>query len=83
MSRIWRYGQTAPCFVYRLLHRATLEERVYDKTLVKEELFARVGRCSRFVVVVVCLQPSLWLCVYVEVRVRCRTLNELDPDPQT
>ncbi|KIY92254.1 Helicase ARIP4 [Monoraphidium neglectum] len=41
VSRIWRYGQTRPCFIYRLLHKATLEERIYDRTLAKEELFAR------------------------------------------
>jgi len=28
MARIWRDGQTKPCFVYRLLTAGTLEEKV-------------------------------------------------------
>eukprot|EP00775_Hariotina_reticulata_P004934 gene4934-5176_t len=42
VSRIWRYGQRRSCFLYHLLYSGTVEERLYDRTLAKEELFARV-----------------------------------------
>ncbi|PNH06473.1 Transcriptional regulator ATRX [Tetrabaena socialis] len=42
IARIYRFGQTHPTFVYRLLYAATLEERVYDQTVDKEELFSKV-----------------------------------------
>jgi SNF2 family DNA or RNA helicase len=42
VARIWRYGQEQPCFIYRLMYKGTLEENVYEQSLKKEELFARV-----------------------------------------
>lgn len=43
IARIYRFGQTRPSYVYRLLYGATLEELIYDRNLDKEELFAKVG----------------------------------------
>lgn len=40
MARIWRDGQTKPCFVYRLLTTGTLEEKVYQRQLLKSDLAA-------------------------------------------
>jgi hypothetical protein len=37
-SRIWRYGQVRPCFVYHLLYAGTVEQQLYDSTLAKQEL---------------------------------------------
>ncbi|EFJ40596.1 hypothetical protein VOLCADRAFT_48099, partial [Volvox carteri f. nagariensis] len=42
IARIYRFGQTRPTFVYRLLYAATLEELVYDLNVDKEELFNKV-----------------------------------------
>lgn len=42
IARIYRFGQTRPSYVYRLLYGATLEELIYDRNLDKEELFAKV-----------------------------------------
>lgn len=42
VSRIWRYGQTQPCFLYHLIYAGTVEEHLYARTLAKLELFARV-----------------------------------------
>lgn len=43
VSRIWRYGQTRPCFVYRLVYGGTMEETLYEATLGKEALFQQVS----------------------------------------
>lgn len=42
-SRIWRYGQSHPCFVYHLLYAGTLEQQQYTCALAKQELFERVS----------------------------------------
>jgi SNF2 family DNA or RNA helicase len=44
VSRIWRYGQSRPCFLYHLTYAGTVEEHLYARTLAKLELFARVRR---------------------------------------
>ncbi|KAG2487885.1 hypothetical protein HYH03_013467 [Edaphochlamys debaryana] len=38
MARIWRDGQTKPCFVYRLLTTGTIEEKIYQRQLQKADL---------------------------------------------
>ena len=38
MARIWRDGQKKPCFVFRLLTAGTIEERVYQRQLMKSDL---------------------------------------------
>ncbi|GLI69784.1 hypothetical protein VaNZ11_014442, partial [Volvox africanus] len=38
MARIWRDGQTKACFVYRLLTTGTIEEKVYQRQLMKADL---------------------------------------------
>jgi hypothetical protein len=47
VSRVWRYGQTRPCYIYHLLYGGTFETRVFERVLVKEELFERVSRFGR------------------------------------
>ncbi|CAI5470907.1 unnamed protein product [Closterium sp. Yama58-4] len=42
MFRVWRYGQTKKVFVYRLLAAGTMEEKIYNRQVVKEGLAARV-----------------------------------------
>jgi hypothetical protein len=42
VSRVWRYGQQRPCFIYHLMYAGTFETRVFERVLVKEELFQRV-----------------------------------------
>ena len=36
--RIWREGQTKPCFTYRLVTAASIEEKVYQRQLRKQEV---------------------------------------------
>jgi SNF2 family DNA or RNA helicase len=43
VSRVWRYGQQKPCFIYHLMYAGTFETRVFERVLVKEELFQRVS----------------------------------------
>lgn len=43
VSRVWRYGQQRPCFIYHLMYAGTFETRVFERVLVKEELFQRVS----------------------------------------
>ena len=41
--RCYRYGQTKPVFVYRLLTEASMEEKVYARTVTKSE-FTNTGK---------------------------------------
>ncbi|BDA44096.1 DNA repair and recombination protein RAD54B [Coccomyxa sp. Obi] len=38
MARIWRDGQTKPCTIYRLLTTGTIDEKMYQRQLMKGEL---------------------------------------------
>ncbi|KIZ01995.1 DNA repair and recombination protein RAD54B [Monoraphidium neglectum] len=38
MARIWRDGQRLPCFVYRLLTTGTIEEKIYQRQIMKSDL---------------------------------------------
>ncbi|KAI8916101.1 helicase, partial [Gorgonomyces haynaldii] len=42
MARIWRDGQQKPVTIYRLLTTGTIEERIYQRQLVKLELSGNV-----------------------------------------
>lgn len=42
MHRAYRFGQTKPVFVYRLLTKNSCEEAVYRQQIVKQQLAARV-----------------------------------------
>lgn len=38
MARIWREGQSRPCYIYRLFAAGTIEERIYGRQMCKEAL---------------------------------------------
>ncbi|WIA33078.1 hypothetical protein OEZ86_006234 [Tetradesmus obliquus] len=38
MARIWRDGQKRPCFVHRMLTTGTIEEKVYQRQIMKSDL---------------------------------------------
>ncbi|XP_017776829.1 PREDICTED: transcriptional regulator ATRX homolog isoform X2 [Nicrophorus vespilloides] len=40
--RIFRFGQTKPCFVYRLVSKGTMEEVVYERAITKQATASRV-----------------------------------------
>lgn len=42
MARIWRDGQTKPVVIYRLLSRGTIEEKIYQRQIAKDEVAAEV-----------------------------------------
>jgi len=37
-ARIWRDGQKKPCFIYRLLTTGTLEEKIFQRQIMKQTL---------------------------------------------
>ena len=42
MARIWRGSQKRACFIYRLLSAGTIEERIYQRQLRKDDLASLV-----------------------------------------
>ena len=38
MARIWRYGQRRHCHIYRFLTTGTIEEKIYQRQLMKSGL---------------------------------------------
>lgn len=36
LCRVYRYGQTKPCYIYRLVSDCTMEKKMYDRQVSKQ-----------------------------------------------
>ncbi|CAM6070408.1 unnamed protein product [Sphagnum tenellum] len=45
MARIWREGQLKPVIIYRLLSTGSIEEKIYQRQIMKGEVAAAVEEC--------------------------------------
>ncbi|KAG6541996.1 hypothetical protein Mapa_016633 [Marchantia paleacea] len=43
MGRVWRDGQKKPVLIYRLLSTGSIEEKIYQRQIMKQEIAAAVG----------------------------------------
>ncbi|KAL2622526.1 hypothetical protein R1flu_002731 [Riccia fluitans] len=47
MARVWRDGQKKPVLIYRLLSTGSIEEKIYQRQIMKQEVAAAVGEGGR------------------------------------
>ena len=46
MSRIWRNGQKRHCYIYRLVTTGTIEEKIYQRQVMKSGLAGGIETSS-------------------------------------
>ena len=47
MARIWRDGQALPCYIYRLMSTASIDEKILQRQMLKQEVAGTVMRDRR------------------------------------
>jgi hypothetical protein len=85
ISRVWRYGQTSPVWIYHLMYGGTFEARVWDRCLQKEALFqlVRLGAGAVHAFAVCTLPPCMPQAAVVELDTANRLRSSPPPPPAT
>ena len=48
LPRIYRYGQSKPCYIYRLVADGTMEKKMYDRQISKQGMAGNVLHNLKF-----------------------------------